>query len=56
MFHARKGPAMTIDYLKTLVIEQVQNADDADLLDFVLKLLISESRDQGLDAGILVSG
>lgn len=32
-----------IDYLKTAVVEQVMKTTDADLLDFILKLLISES-------------
>lgn len=31
-----------LDYLKTLIIEQVNNSEDVDLLDLVLKLLISE--------------
>lgn len=31
-----------IDQLKIFVIEQVQNTADADLLDFILKLLIAE--------------
>ena len=32
-----------INQLKTLIIEAVNNAHDADLLDLILKLLISES-------------
>ena len=31
-----------IEYLKTQITEVVQAVQDADLLDFVLKLLISE--------------
>lgn len=31
-----------LDYLKTLIIEQVNNSEDVDLLDLVLKLLISQ--------------
>jgi hypothetical protein len=31
-----------INQLKQLIIEAVQNASDADLLDLVLKLLIAE--------------
>jgi hypothetical protein len=32
-----------IDHLKQLVIEQVSNTTDANLLDFILKLLFAES-------------
>jgi hypothetical protein len=32
-----------IDQLKTLIIEAVMDAQDADLLDLILKLLITES-------------
>lgn len=32
-----------IDHLKQAIIEQVNLSTDADLLDFLLKLLISES-------------
>jgi hypothetical protein len=32
-----------IDYLKDSIVEQVRLATDADLLDFILKLLIAES-------------
>jgi hypothetical protein len=32
-----------IEYLRTHVIEQVSRSQDADLLDLILKLLISES-------------
>lgn len=31
-----------IDYLKDSIVEQVRNVKDADLLDFILKLLIAE--------------
>ena len=31
-----------IDYLKDSIVEQVRSATDADLLDFILKLLIAE--------------
>ena len=31
-----------IDHLKQAIIEQVNNSTDASLLDFLLKLLISE--------------
>lgn len=31
-----------IDYLKDSIVEQVMKATDADLLDFILKLLIAE--------------
>lgn len=31
-----------LDYLKTLIIEQVNNSTDSDLLDLILKLLVSE--------------
>lgn len=31
------------EYLKTAIIEQLMETTDADLLDFILKLLISES-------------
>lgn len=31
-----------IDHLKQLIIETLQNVQDADLLDLVLKLLIAE--------------
>ena len=31
-----------LDYLKTLIIEQVNNSEDVDLLDLILKLLISQ--------------
>jgi hypothetical protein len=33
----------SIDQLKTLIIEAVKDAKDADLLDLVMKLLIAES-------------
>lgn len=32
-----------IEYLKTHIIEQVKKSEDEDLLDLILKLLISES-------------
>lgn len=32
-----------IEYLKSHIIEQVKEAQDADLLDLILKLLISEN-------------
>lgn len=32
-----------IEYLKTHIIEQVERSQDEDLLDLILKLLISES-------------
>lgn len=31
-----------INHLKALIIEAVQNANDADLLDLILKLLLAE--------------
>ena len=31
-----------IDFLKDSIVEQVRQATDADLLDFILKLLIAE--------------
>ena len=31
-----------IDHLKDSIVEQVRTATDADLLDFILKLLIAE--------------
>lgn len=34
-----------IDILKKGICELVEKSDDEDLLDFVLKLLITESRD-----------
>lgn len=33
---------MQIDHLKQTIIEQVSTSTDADLLDFILKLLISQ--------------
>lgn len=35
-------PMQHIDYLKDRIIEQIMNTADADLLDFILKLLIAE--------------
>jgi hypothetical protein len=32
-----------IDHLKQVIIEQVSNSTDANLLDFILKLLFAES-------------
>lgn len=32
-----------IEYLRSQIIEQVNRSQDADLLDLILKLLISES-------------
>lgn len=32
-----------VETLRALIIEQTQNCDDADLLDLVLKLLITEN-------------
>lgn len=32
-----------LDQLKTLIIEAVKSAQDADLLDLIMKLLITES-------------
>ena len=32
-----------INHLKELIIEAVQNANDADLLDLILKLLLAEA-------------
>ena len=32
-----------LDQLKNLIIEAVKNAHDADLLDLIMKLLITES-------------
>lgn len=32
-----------IEYLKTQILEQVNHVQDEDLLDLILKLLISES-------------
>lgn len=34
---------MQIDHLKEAIVEQVELSNDADLLDFILKLLISQS-------------
>lgn len=34
-----------IEYLKTHIIEQVNRLEDEDLLDLILKLLISESEE-----------
>lgn len=45
-----------IDYLKKAIQEQVQYTKDADLLDFILKLLITERRNDGPNAGVLVRG
>lgn len=36
--------------IKRLIIERLEQTDDIDLLDFILKLLISESGEQKLDA------
>ena len=44
-----------IEYLKEAINKQVRYAKDADLLDFILKLLISESRDNGLHADVVTS-
>ena len=41
---AERGPYMTeLDHLKTQIHEAVQAAQDADLLDLILKLLITET-------------
>ena len=42
-----------IETLKTLTIEQVRACTDADLLDLVYKLLLSESSDQLLDTCVV---
>lgn len=44
-----------MDYLKEAINKQVQYAKDVDLLDFILKLLIAESRDDGLHADVVTS-
>ena len=44
------------DLLKQQIVEQLQICSDADLLDFILKLLVAEGRDEQLDAGILPCG
>lgn len=36
---------ISLDHLKGLVNELVEKSDDADLLDFILKLLIAEGCD-----------
>lgn len=36
--------------IKRLIIERLEQTDDIGLLDFILKLLISESGEQKLDA------
>ena len=38
------------------ITELLHTIDDIDLLDFVYKLLVAESRDDALDTGVLVSG
>lgn len=42
-----------IETLKKLTLEQVQACKDADLLDLVYKLLLSESSDQLLDTCVI---
>ena len=44
-----------IDFLKDAINKQVRYAKDADLLDFILKLLISERVDDGPNAGVVTS-
>lgn len=44
------------DKLREMIIAQVQHCNDADLLDLVYKLLLAESGEQLLDAGVLVGG
>lgn len=39
--------------LKALIIEQIENCSDADLLDLIYKLLLTERGDDLLDAGVL---
>ena len=42
--------------LREMIIAQVQYCSDADLLDLIHKLLLAESGEQLLDAGVLVGG
>ena len=45
-----------LEFLKTRLIEAVQASNDTELLDLVYKLLLAECGNNGLDAGVLVSG
>lgn len=42
-----------IETLKKLTVEQVQACKDPDLLDFIYKLLLSQSSDQLLDTCVV---
>ena len=44
------------DLLKQQITEQLQICSDADLLDFILKLLVAEGGNEQLNAGILPCG
>lgn len=47
---------LNIEQLKNQIKDLLDTTNDAELLDLVFKLLLSESGDDGLDAGVLVSG
>lgn len=44
------------ELLQEMIISQIQRTTDPDLLDLVYKLLLAESDEQLLDAGVLVGG
>ena len=47
---------LSIETLRSLIIEVVQRENDADLLDLVYKLLIAEGSHNALDADIILCG
>ena len=57
MFAPGKEPIMkNIELLKMLITEQMDRTQDEGLLDLILQLLIAESGQQALDAGVLAVG
>lgn len=47
---------INIEILRDLITAQVQKETDTDLLDFIYKLLLQESGNDALDAGIVLCG
>lgn len=45
-----------IETLRELITAQVHKETDADLLDFIYKLLLQEGGNDALDAGIVLCG